>query len=43
MILEAENEVREKFGAILVLNKNEERNKKRFVSFHTAVFERARN
>ena len=32
-----------KFGVILVLNKSEERSKKRVVFVHTAVVERARN
>ena len=32
-----------KFGAILVLNKSEERSEKRVVFVHAAVFERARN
>ena len=43
VIFEAGNEMREKFGVILVLNKSEERSKTRVVFVHTAVFERARN
>ena len=31
-----------KFGVILVLKKSEKRSKKRVISVHTAVFERAR-
>ena len=31
------------YGVILVLNKSEERNEKRVIFVHTAVFERARN
>ena len=33
----------EKFGVMVVLNKNEERFEKRVVFIHTAVVDRARN